>query len=431
MNCRNTCAFMCVFVDETRALRSITRVSCIANLQSALQNISCCSLWPCSAIKHVHGQAQLYLGFIITIMAPQRFLLGCLLHVASRKVIQQNARCIKPVAIRYLHSHERTSDLVDLHANFGTRMDDQGEKIDLDPFSKASDDTQKSFIAHLNPPLKKSFNLAAYVNSSKTLQELIKIGVSLYDIENIDINAARKLVLLDFEQDCVPYLRFLVDNGLKPKNLGRFISEFPTIFHMPLGDLEIRIKYLKAKRFSKLQIAQALNRSSRIITENVKTLDYKLGEFQVEFDLPAQLVREIASKYPPIISLPEEQYKLVNFTLAQEFGFRKREIHGILEAQPKLLDMLRPVIIERLDLVHNIVGLSHETIVRFPKLITGPKFDIRHRFMYLKKLKRNQFDPKLPLYVSPSALYSGSDEKFCKIHAKTCVNDYKLFLRSL
>lgn len=319
------------------------------------------------------------------------------------------------------HQESRVSSLVEREP---IPLDD----LKVDPFSSANSSTQL-FVDDIRPPLKRSFNLAAYVNTSETLQELIKLGVSLYDIENTNIKAAQKLVMLDFGRDCAPYIKLLVAHGLKTKNLGRFISEFPDIFSVPLDDLEIRIKYLKSKGFSKKHISTALNRSSQIISNNVKSLDFKLGEFQIEFGLPASIIRNIVSKYPPIIRLPSGQYKMINFTLREEFGFENREIHTILEEQPKILDILRPVLIERLELIHNTIGLSHEIICTFPKLLTGPVLDIRHRSMYLKKLARNQFDPSKPLYVPPSALYNGSDEQFCERYAKTNIEDYKLFLK--
>jgi mTERF domain-containing protein len=299
----------------------------------------------------------------------------------------------------------------------------------LNPLSKL-DTTKKEFIEDLVPPLKKSFNLASYVNSSETLQELIKLGVSLFDIENTNPKAAKQLVLLDYEKDCVPYIRFLVDHGLKEKNIGRFISEYPNIFQVPIDDLSVRIKYLSTKGFTKIQISRALNRSCHILAHDIKTLDHKLGEFQIEFQMPAKVIRDIVSKYPPVIALPNGQYKMINFTLTEEFGFKIAEVHLLLKEQPKILDILRSVLIERLDLVHNTIGLSHEAICKFPKLLTGPTIEIRHRFEYLERLKRNQFNPNKPLYVPPSCLYSLSDEKFCKIYAKTSLEDYKLFLKN-
>lgn len=309
-----------------------------------------------------------------------------------------------------------------------TREDDESPVFD--PFTR-DPGLKKPYLDELAPPIKRSYNLAAYVNSSKCLQELIKLGVSLYDIENVNFKMAQRLITMDFEIDCAPYVRFLVDNGLKEKNLGRFISEFPTIFTVPIEDLQVRIDYLKSKKFTVEQISKALNRSSEILRSNVKSLDFKLGRLQVEFLLPAPLLRTIVSKYPPVISLPADQYKLIYFCITEEFGFDRDQMHKILEQQPEILDMLRPVLIIRLDLLHNQMGLSHEMITLFPNLINGPRVDMKERFLYLKKLKRNQFNPKLPLYVPPSALYNGTDEEFCRNHAKTSLEDYKLFLKSL
>lgn len=302
-------------------------------------------------------------------------------------------------------------------------------EVTLDPFSQV-EQSHKKYLEDLNPPLKRSFNLAAYVNQSRTLQELVKLGVSLYDIENTNMRAASHLVKLDFDTDCVPYIKFLVDNGLKAKNLGRFLSEYPAIFQQHLDDLQTRIDYLEWKLFSKEMIAKALNRSSRIIYYKTKTTDYKLGQLKIEFFLPAEIVREMVVKYPPIITLPVEQYKVINFTLKEEFSFTIQEIHKILRCKPDLLVIPRPTLIDRLDLLHNTMEFKHSVLAKFPKLITSPIIETRHRFEYLKALKRNQFDPSKPLFVPPTALYNISDEMFCSKYAKTAMEDYKLFLKT-
>lgn len=313
------------------------------------------------------------------------------------------------------------------------RKDDERSKsssLALNPFDVVKED-QITFLEQLRPPAKRSFNLAAYVNDSRVLQELIKLGVSLYDIEQTDYAAAKHLPLLDFERDCVPYIQFLVDNGLRESNLGRFISEFPSIFQEHLDDLQTRINYYESKGFSKKMIAIALNKSSRIIAHETKYLDHKLGRLQITFCLPAPVVRRMATNHPEIISLPPEQYELIKFCLHEEFGFRNLEIEKILNEQPQILDILRPVLIERLELLHNTIGFSHSTIAKFPELITGPRLDIKYRAAYLSRLKRDQYNPKLPLYVPPYALFRFSDKKFCSKYAKTSLDDYKLFIKEL
>lgn len=53
-----------------------------------------------------------------------------------------------------------------------------------------------------------SFNLAAYVNQSQTLQELVKMGVNLNKIENRK-GAAECILKLDFEKHIKEYLRYV------------------------------------------------------------------------------------------------------------------------------------------------------------------------------------------------------------------------------
>lgn len=345
--------------------------------------------------------------------------------MATRRLLPllKNLR-LRPEQMRPLARYDSTKS----HASLDYR-DTLKEDSVLSPFSTVNEE-QKLFLEELKPPIKKSFNLAAYVNESKTLQELIKLGVSLYDIENTNYSAAQYYLTLDFEIDCLEHIRFLRKNGLQEKNVGRFITEFPMVFKEHIDDLQTRINYLEAKGFTKKTISRAINTSAVILSLPTKSLDFKLGQMQIELQLPAHVLRKIVVKHPQTVLHPVGQIRLTNFVLIEEFGFKIDEMHKILEAQPKLLDIIRPVLIERLDLVHNTIGLSHEMIVKFPGLITGPKLDIKHRSDYLKTLKRNQYDPSKPLYVPPSALYDISDEVFCTKYAKTNLDDYKLFLKS-
>lgn len=311
-------------------------------------------------------------------------------------------------------------------------FDESGDQL-LDPYSNVTHDKctiQNQYLYNLAPPPKRAYNFAAFINHSDTLKELVKLGVSLYDIENTNQAAAERLLKLDFMNDCMPYINLLLKNGLKATNIGRFISEYPDLFSQPMDRLEEVIRYLKFQGFSKKHIASALNRSSQILRYDVKRIDYKLGEFQIEFKMRPKDVIRIVSIYPELISLPKEQYRVIKFVVTEEFGFKMNEIHEILINQPKILGLTRFALIERLELIHNVIGLDHSTIVKIPKLITGPKLDITHRHEYLKKLNRNQYDPSKPLYVPPFALYNCSDLEFCQRYSKTSLDDYRSFLKS-
>lgn len=307
--------------------------------------------------------------------------------------------------------------------------DAPAELSHLDPFATVNPN-HKAFLDELRVPQKRSFNLASYVNESKTLRDIFKIGVSLYDIERTKIDVAERFKHLEFERDCAPKIRFLVDHGLKPKNLGRFITEYPEIFFEDIENLQARVNLLVHKGFTKPLIIRALNRSAHILSHKTKYTDHKLGLLQVELNLKASTVINMVSKHPELIGIPASYYKTTNFTLSEEFGFQRHEIVKLLEVQPNIIDLSKNALFRRLDLIHNTIGLSHSMIVKFPKLITGPIIEIENRFRYLQKLKRNQFDPAKPLYVPPSALYNPNDENFCLNFAKTSLDDYILFIKS-
>lgn len=84
-------------------------------------------------------------------------------------------------------------------------------------------------LNEIRPNLKKSFNLAAYVNVSETLQQLVKLNVDLSLIEKDD-KLASFIVRCDFEQDIQPLLRFLLDNGLNINQMGEVLTSNPYLF---------------------------------------------------------------------------------------------------------------------------------------------------------------------------------------------------------
>lgn len=88
--------------------------------------------------------------------------------------------------------------------------------------------------------------------------------------------------------------------------------------------------------------------------------------------------------------------------------------------------------VETFDYVHNTMGVSHELIAKFGPVLTTRTQKIQDRNLYLKALSKDQYDPTQPLYVPLSAFYeSTSDNEFCEKYAKTCVDDFNVFLKTL
>ena len=85
----------------------------------------------------------------------------------------------------------------------------------------------------------------------------------------------------------------------------------------------------------------------------------------------------------------------------------------------------------RFDYLYYKMELSHETISRFPEALTYSLDHIHCRHQFLKFLKRNQYDPCQPNYVSPYDLLSKTTEEFCEKVSKAPVKIYKSFLKTL
>lgn len=114
-------------------------------------------------------------------------------------------------------------------------------------------------VSDIGPYFPKSFNLAAYVNTSETLKNLVDLNVNLSKIEKKPY-VAEKILKLDFEKDIKKQIWFLKDY-VGAEEIGEYITKNPLILCEPIEDLEIRVNYLRSKRFSDSQIL-------RIVSQN-------------------------------------------------------------------------------------------------------------------------------------------------------------------
>ena len=89
------------------------------------------------------------------------------------------------------------------------------------------------------------------------------------------------------------------------------------------------------------------------------------------------------------------------------------------------------VAIKVFDYVHNEMKIPHELIARYPMILDRRLHLIDWRHSYLKKLGRDQYDPKKPLYVPLSAFFKLEDNEFCEKYAKTSVHEFNLFLKTV
>lgn len=298
---------------------------------------------------------------------------------------------------------------------------DDPEKVDFHP---------AEFIDRIGPPLPISFNLAAFVNDSETLTKLVQLGVDL-SVMDQNPEKAKFVLKLDFERDVKRYIQFLHDLGVEEDMLGKVITKNPFLFKEDIENLEIRVNYLKSKKFTSDAIAWIITSNPFILSMSTKSVDTRLGFFQKQFSLTGDEVRQVVTKCSKLVSYNFEKFLEKIFIHKEVFGFTADEMKKILVMKPKIWMLGSRVLKERFDIVHNVMGIPHDRIVEFPGIFLKRTFILRERHTYLVHLNRNQYDPEKANFVSLIDIATTTDSAFCQKCAHTSVDRYNDFLKTL
>lgn len=184
------------------------------------------------------------------------------------------------------------------------------------------------------PTIGKSFNLAAYATKSRTLQELLKLGVNLFKIERRN-GLAQFLLSLDFEKNMKEHIYFLTKVvGIDANSLGYFITNAPKIFREEIDDLQTRVNYLKSKNFKPPEIAHIVATNPSWLLFSTRRIDERLGFFQREFRLSGNQVRELTVSLPQIITWNSDEIRELTFSVREELELTKEETTSLLLAEP-------------------------------------------------------------------------------------------------
>jgi len=112
-------------------------------------------------------------------------------------------------------------------------------------------------------------------------------------------------------------------------------------------------------------------------------------------------------------------------------SFTQEDIKHILVTNPAVLESPRKRLVRNFDYLHYDLGISQDLIKKFPDPLVIDKGTLEARCKYLKKLKRDQFNPTQPGYVPLKALTLQSDREFIENYCHTSVDDYNHFLKTL
>lgn len=205
--------------------------------------------------------------------------------------------------------------------------EEQNQKTLLDP-------VQDENSVDVEPNIGMSFNLAAYASKSPTLQELLKLGVSLYKISR-EPRQAEYLLTLDFEKNMKEHIFFLTKViGIDPNLLGTFITKNLDIFREEIDDLQTRVNYLKSKKFKTDEITSIVERNPSWLMHTTRDIDARLGFFQREFRLSGNQVRELTFLSPKIITSDVNKIKELTFSIRKELELTENETSSLLLKQP-------------------------------------------------------------------------------------------------
>lgn len=196
-------------------------------------------------------------------------------------------------------------------------------------------DTCTEDISDIGPYLTPTFTFAKYANKSCTIQELVKLGVSLYKFEEKK-EMLEYILSLDFDRDIKPYVTFLHDCGVPADYLGDFLTKNPNILKEDMDDLHTRIRYLRAHEFNIDAIKTIICKNPKWLLYNTKDIDGRLGYFQNNFKLSGNEVRMLAIKGPKVITYNMIHLMENTLTIKKDMDFNERQTKRLLLTLPRI-----------------------------------------------------------------------------------------------
>lgn len=313
--------------------------------------------------------------------------------------------------------------------------------------SSARDDIVRleDLPTHVSP----SFNFAAYVNKSETLKKFVELGVDLSKIEKKK-GLPQFVLKLDFENDVKRHLFLLHDLGLPAEYFGYFLTKNPLIFKESIADLETRVYYLRSKNFTLENVREIVGKNPFWLSFSTKRIDQRLGWFQKNFKLTGREIRSLTVKQPKLLTYNLEHVRESTFTVKEEMGFDEVEdVKQLLLSAPSLwmmselkIDLMlrnfthllftdHTELIERFAYINNTMKISHKQILQSPEILSSRLYRLKQRFGFLKFLGKAQFDPTQPGFISFRSFVEGTDKDFVFNVAKSSLETYDDFLKTL
>lgn len=315
------------------------------------------------------------------------------------------------------------------HLSAEAKLDEEFalEKIDgLETGVESAKESHDDVPSILGP----SFNLASYDSRTQTLQELLKIGVELHVWERKP-ELAEAILLLDFERDIKPYIEFLTGKKVSPKALRYILTKNPMLFQQELENLEIRLKYLESKKFTSSMIVQIMTLFPSFLSLTTADVDKMLGMYQKTFGLTGDEIRHVITSTPKLLMLEKQKFDQNQSLLKNSFGFNVDELKHVFLTCPKIWFIAEKTLESRFRVVHNLLRLGHDTILKYPWCLLCEDLKMKKRHLFLLNIGKAQYDPNKEPHVSIDDFVLATDSEFCEKVANTSVEKFNQFLTTL
>lgn len=232
-----------------------------------------------------------------------------------------------------LHTPKMVKNQSDLQIDWDSEM----QQIEIE--EKLNDQSILSPVEeskiYAEPMLRPTYNLAAYVQKSETLQQLVKLGVDLSQLD--ELRVGQFIVNLDFKADIEPYIVYLTkDVGIAFDELGKFFTKNPMVLREHLDDIHTRINYLELKKFTRDEIASIVTRNAFWLNYSTRDIDGRLGFFQKHFGLRGNELRTVTVSYPKLITHKKIDVEEISFAMREECGFDSDQVKQLVQKCPKL-----------------------------------------------------------------------------------------------
>jgi hypothetical protein len=142
-------------------------------------------------------------------------------------------------------------------------------------------------------------------------------------------------------------------------------------------------------------------------------------------------LRQIVSSRPKLITLPLKIASDVRFCLKDFLSFSDNTIRRFIKTYPKLFTKDFKIIEANYSYLTKVMNLTDAQIESYPPILQTPLLLIKTRYAFLKKLNRVQFDPTQPGFISIKNLVDPYESNFIEKYAKTTLQEYQDFLKTL